>query len=389
MRLSDTQLEKIKQKYNVNRLWSWSRVNCFMTSPYEYYLRYIKKEQEDRQDCVYATLGTIAHECLDNYYEHEINYENMLGQFEDGWLTSIDICNLKFDRNNEEKNSAIKEKYKNNLIHFFRNHNTYKQELTIEKPVIVNINNNIFVGYIDALYFDDGFYNIIDFKTSSIYTGKTLEEHSGQLVLYAYGLSQMYNIPLDKIKIRFNFLKYVNIEYKQKNGIVKTRTVERCKIGESIQANAKMWLKEYGYTDEIDRYLKELIDTNTIEYLPEYVQKQYKISDCHVYIQLTDKLLNKWITVISDTIQDIQSRENDYKETLSDKCFWDNEESIKQQSYYFSTLCGYSTNKHKPYGEWLDKYNASLNRTDVFENIGKNNVSSKTNDVDLSWLNKI
>lgn len=389
MRLTDNQLEKIKAKYNANRLWSWSRVNCFMTSPYEYYLHYIKKEQEDRQDCVYAALGTIAHECLDNYYEHKIKYEDMLNQFEDGWLTSIDICDLKFDRNNEEKNNSIKEKYKNNLIHFFKNHDTYKQELIIEKSVVINVNNNIFIGYIDAMYFDNGYYNIIDFKTSSIYTGKTLEEHSGQLVLYAYGLSQMYNIPLDKIKICFNFLKYVNIEYRQKNGVIKTRTVERCKIGESIQTNAKMWLKEFGYRDKSDEYLKKLIDTNSISCLPESVQVQYKISDCHVYISLTNESVNEWIATISNTIQDIKSRESDYAETLSDKCFWDSEESIKQQSYYFATLCGYSANKHKPYGEWLDKYNAAQNGTDTFDNIGNITNITKANTMDLSWLDEV
>ena len=34
----------------------------------------------------------------------EIEYKDMIGEFADGWLTAIDIADLKFDRNDEEKN---------------------------------------------------------------------------------------------------------------------------------------------------------------------------------------------------------------------------------------------------------------------------------------------
>ena len=172
-RLTTEQLDNIKQKYNVNKIWSWSRVNTFMTSPYEYYLKYVIKAKEDRTDCCYTTLGTICHDTLDNYYENKIPYEKMIDNFEDGWLTAIEIADLKFDRNDETKNSNIARKYKTDLQHFFKNHTKYKYPLSIEKPVVINVDNNIFVGYIDAIYKDDDdVYHIIDFKTSTQYTGK-------------------------------------------------------------------------------------------------------------------------------------------------------------------------------------------------------------------------
>lgn len=83
----------------------------------------------------------------------------------------------------------------------------------------------------------------MDWKTSSIYKGKKAENECGQLVVYAIGLNQQ-GVPMDKIRICWNFLKYVSIQYEQANGAVKTREVERCKIGESLQTNAKMWLKK-------------------------------------------------------------------------------------------------------------------------------------------------
>lgn len=45
-RLTYEELEKIKKEYNVSRLYSWSRVNCFMTSMWEYYLKYVLKKKK-------------------------------------------------------------------------------------------------------------------------------------------------------------------------------------------------------------------------------------------------------------------------------------------------------------------------------------------------------
>lgn len=398
-RLSTEELNNIKEKYNVSRIWSWSRVNTFLTSPYEYMLKYVKRVAEDRQDCAYTTLGSLSHDTIDDLYESRIKYEDMISQFEDGWLTAIDIADLKLDRNDEEHDEKLKSKYKYDLQHFFRNHVVYEYNIMIEKPVVAKIGSNVFVGYIDAIYRDnDGNYNIIDFKTSSIYTGKTLDEHLGQLTIYAIGLNQA-GVPLDNIKIGFNFLKYVTIQYEQKNGTIKTRNVERCKIGESLQSNAKMWLKSLGYEDDVDYYLKTLLDTNSIAVLPEDVQEKYVVTDCHVFTELDQKLIDKWTDTIVSTINDIEMREKDYEETNSDKCFWDSDESVKKQSYYFSTLSCYSPNLHKPYKEYLDKLEAAKSGSNLFDGVGKDcncdimstsNVICKDKEkIDLSWLDSI
>lgn len=386
-RLTNEELEKIKQKHGVSRLWSWSRLNTYMTSKYEYFLKYILKTPEDRCDSCYTTLGTICHDALDKFYENKIKYEDMINDYNDGFLTAIVIADLKFNRSDEDKNKSIGEKYNENLVHFFNNHTIYKHKLLIEKPIVVNINGNVFVGYIDGLFKDDdGYYHILDFKSSSIYSGKILEEHSGQLTLYAIGLHQM-GVPMDKIKAAFNFLKYCTIKYEQKNGEIKYRNVERCKVGESLQSNARTWLKAFKY--EPDEYLKLLLDTNSIECLPKEVQKKYEITDCHVYLDLS-KLVDEWVNVITNTIQDIELREVDYMDTKSEKCFWDSEDNVKAQSYYFSNLCSYSPNKHKPYGEYLNKLEQQKNGSDLFDGVGANisNVKTSKKD-DLSWLDSI
>lgn len=392
MRLTSKELQNVMKKYNVDRLYSWSKVNCFMTSPYEYFLKYVLHKEEDNDNCSYGTMGGLCHSILERFYGKEIKYDDMIEEFDDSWITAIEIADLKFDRNNEEKNARIRDKYKENLSHFFKNHVQIEKKLALEKFMTAKIGHSVLQGYIDAIFKDDdGNYNIIDWKTSSKYSGKTAEEKSGQLVVYAIGLNQV-GIPFDNIKICWNFLKYVTIQYQQKNGAIKTREVERCKIGESLQSNAKVWLNAGGYNT--DEYLKLLLDTNSIDCLPDDVRDKYVISDCYVYIPLTEKLVNKWINEISVTIKDIELREKDYAGTKNEKIFWDSEESIKAQSYYFSTLCGYSANLHKPYKEYLEKLEADKNGTNMFGGVGEKDddkVKSKSGKVedDLSWLDNI
>lgn len=390
-RLTYDELEKIKQKYNTDRLWSWSRMNTYMTSKFEYLLKYILKSKEDRCDSCYTTLGTVCHDTLDRFYEGEIKYEDMIDDYNDGFTTAITIADLKFNRSDEEKNKSIGEKYNENLVHFFKNHTVYKYKLLVEKPIVVNIDGNVFVGYIDALYKDDDdYYHIIDFKSSSIYTGKTLEENSGQLTIYAIGLHQL-GIPYDKIKAQFNFLKYCTIKYEQKNGAIKYRNVERCKIGESLQSNAKTWLKHFGY--EPDEYLKMLLDTNGIDCLPEEVKEKYEITDCHVDVDLSDKAIKKWFDIVTDTLIDIEMREKDYEETKSLQCFWDDEADVQAQSYYFANLCAYSATKHLPYKAYLEKFEAAQKNNDMFSGLlsssSSNVINNKSDEVDLSWLDSI
>lgn len=390
-RLSYEEIEKIKKKHNVKRVWSWSKMNTYMTSKFEYLLKYILKSKEDRCDSCYTTLGTICHDTLEKFYEGEIKYEDMIDNYNDGFTTAITIAELKFCRSDETKNDSIGMKYNENLVHFFKNHTIYKYKLLVEKPIVVNIDGNVFVGYIDALYKDeDGNYYILDFKSSSIYTGKTLENNSGQLTIYGIGLSQL-GIPIEKIKCLFNFLKYCTIKYEQKNGAIKYRNVERCKIGESLQSNAKTWLKHFGY--EPDEYLKMLLDTNSIDCLPEKVKEKYEITDCHVDIGFDEKLIQKWSDIVTTTLNDIELREADYEETKSLQCFWDDEEDVKAQSYYFANLCGYSATKHLPYKAYLEKFEAAQKSNDMFGGLlgstSSNVINNKNDEIDLSWLNNI
>lgn len=391
-RKTKEELNEIMKQEGCSRIWSWSRFNTFKTSPYEYLLKYIQHKEEDRQDCIYASTGSLAHDILEKFYTGEIKYEDMINEFENGWVVLRNIAQLKFDRNNEEKDENIGEKYYQDLQHFFKNHTVLKYKPVLEQFVKVKIGNNLFHGYVDCCMKDDElYYHIIDWKTSSEYKGDKAKKECGQLVTYALALNQM-GVPMDKIKIAWNFLKYCSVQYEQANGAVKTRVIERFELGEKLQSNLKVWLKKLGYEDQMDKLLKMVIDTNGIECLPKDVQEKYVISDYYCYVDLTDDLINMWVDDIITTVHDIELREKDYEETFSDKCFWDTEESVKKQSYYFATLSGYSGKLHKPYAEYLEKLEAAQSGNifgGVSSTASSKVIENKNNEVDLSWLDNL
>lgn len=377
-RLTKQQLDELMKKENVSRLWSWSRIHCFQTSMFEYYLKYVKHEKEDRQNCIYVVTGGLCHDIIEKYYTGQINYDDMINEFEDGFLVAYDIAQLKFDRNDEEKDKRIGVKYYECLQHFFKNHKPLEYKPAIEKFIKIRVGSHLLNGYVDCCFKDgDGVYHIVDWKSSSIYRGRKMEEECGQLALYALGLHQA-GIPLENIRICWDFLKYCTIQYEQKNGAIKIKDVERNKIGESLQTNSRMWLKSAGYSEEeTDEYLKMLLNANSIEVLPKEIQEKYTISDCFVYVPLTQELIDKWVNVVETTIRDIYAREIDYEKTKNPKCFWDDEESVRAQEYYYAVLCAYSPNKMLPYKEYLDKLEAQKNGQNLFGGLLGDSVKSK------------
>ena len=395
MRLTYEELENVKKKFGVDQLWSFSKFDSYRTSKYEWMLKYIKHLPENNEkQSAYASLGSAVHDVLEGLYDGSVKYEDMADKFEDIWMTNIDIAQLVFDRNDSTKNENIKNKYYLNLIHFFKNYNKLPYKMQNEQFVTIKITDNIVMqGYIDAIYKDeDDIYTIVDYKTSTQYSGKAIEEHAAQLVLYSEALRQL-GVPKDKIRCCWNFLKYVNVDCEQMNGKIKTRSIERYEIGEKLQSSVKSWLKKLGHEDKMMEYLDEMVRTNDIKCLPKDVQSKYKISDCYVYIDDIWAFYNNLKEEIIETIEEINQKVEEYNYLISigdengaEKLFWDDEESLKNQVYYYNNLCGYSIPTVKPYKQYLDKITAEKNG-DVFGTFHSNKDEYDEND--LSWINDL
>ena len=389
MRKTKQELNELCTNFNVDRLWSWSRVNTYKTSKYEYLLSYILHMKPDRETSIYGAAGGSCHNILEKLYNKEIKYNDMINEFEEA-LVMLEIADLKFDRSNDEKNETIKQKYVENLRHFFKNHIQLEQKIITEQFITIKVGKYYLQGYIDACFKDNkDSYTILDFKTSSIYKGDKAIKEAGQLILYSEALRQL-GVPLEKIKICWDFLKYASVTTQQANGKENIRQIERYKIGESLKTNAKMWLKKCGYEDELDYYLNLLADTNNIECLPNEVKEKYEIKDCYVYVDLTEDLVNDFLSGLEETIDDMVAKEEEYKTNKDENLFWDNEESVEKQSYYFANLCAYSANLHKPYAEYLDKIKKKQQENnDVFGGVGNGLTNETDDDLDLEWLNSL
>lgn len=354
-RKTKEELNAICKKYNTDILWSWSRYNTYKTDHYSYFLKYVNNIKEDRRDSIYAVSGGYCHDIIEKYYNGTITQEDMINEYEDSLLT-MNIAEYKYDRSDEDKNTAIAEKYENCIRHFFRHHiKPNNLNMLLEMFCTIQVADNIiFQGYIDncGVYIDENGKKkivITDYKTSTIYKGEKLEKESGQLYLYAEGIRQKTGMSLDDISIRYLFLKYVNVKYLQANGTWKERQIERNQIGSKLVSTAKMWLKKCGYNP--NDYIDDIVLYNSIDSLPDDVKEKIIISDCYVYLPLTQENINNLKADIIETVTEIETKTKEYEKTNDENIFWT--DITEKNEYFFSVLSGYSRALHKPYDEYL------------------------------------
>lgn len=393
IRKTRDELNELCKKLNVDILDSWSKYHCYKQDKWEAFLKYVLHEKEDRTNGIYAVSGGYCHDIIEKLYSGEIEYKDMINMYEDSLLT-MNIAELKYDRNDAEKNEKIANKYESCIRHFFKNHNVIKQPHRIEHFITIRITDDIVLqGYIDFLFtekYTDENGNgktrirIVDWKTSTRYSGKKIDSECGQLVIYAEGIRQALDIPLEDIICEWNFLKYVTVTYEQKNGKKKDRYIERNVIGESLVNTAKMWLKEFGYEDDMESYIDKMILDNTIDCLPKEVRDKFEIKDCYVQVPLSEEKIDELKSDIADTIHEFRDKEKEYKETKDEMLFW--QDVTDEDAFRLATLSGYSRALHKPYDAYLKDQDMFKNNTD--EDL--DNIENNTEEDDLlSFLNSL
>ncbi len=394
-RKTKEELNEICKQLNVKTLDSWSKYHCYKQDHWEAFLKYILHEKEDRTNGIYAVSGGYCHDIIEKFYKDEIKHEDMIDLYEDSLLT-MNIAELKYDRNDSEKNEKIATKYENCIRHFFRNHDVIKKPHRIEHFITIRISEDIVLqGYIDFLFtekYQDENGNertrirIVDWKTSTRYTGQKIDAECGQLVIYAEGIRQALGIPLEDIICEWNFLKYVTVTYEQKNGTLKDRYIERNSIGESLVNTAKMWLKHFGYEDDIDSYIDTMILDNTIDCLPSEVRDKFTIKDCYVEVSLNEEKIEELKADIVAVIHEFREKEKEYKDTKDEMLFW--QDVTDADAYRLATLSGYSRKLHKPYDAYLKEQEMFQNNTDDEEDDNSSNPSNEDEDL-LSFLDSL
>lgn len=358
MRATKGQLEKIKEKHGVESLYSWSKYNTYKTDPYGYLLKYIKRIPETKQN-IYSYEGGKIHDVIETFYNKEIKYEDMIQKYEE-ILFEANMKELKYNRKDEISNRKIGDKYEECIRLFCKQHIPVKTKLILEQFVVIKVGDYVFQGYIDAVTKDEeGIFHIIDWKTSTRYTGQKAIKECGQLVLYAESMIQK-GIPLEKIKICWNFLKYCTITQqlkgidKETNKNKKRDTVAlRNEWVSKISSNLRMWLGQAGHNEmEIDEMVSEAIKNNNLDNIPQEIKDKYEMKDCYTYVELTQELIDNLKKDIIATLDEIGMLEKSYEATDDDRLFWTHID--KQNEFFFSNLMGYSAKVHKPWKEYLE-----------------------------------
>jgi PD-(D/E)XK nuclease superfamily len=362
VRLNHEQLELIKEKLGVDTLWSYSKVSTFSQCTWLFKLKYIDKVKVQK-DNVYTFFGNIAHDIIQGLYEKKHEYKDMINIFEQK------VLEWRVDDNPKLKFSSDKERdgYIENLKHYFTHTDVIPYNVVNEKPVIAVFQGKdkyVFQGYVDTEYTDDkGNLIILDYKTSSMsgFTGKKLIEKSKQLIIYAIGISQFRKIPLEKIRIRYDMMKYCNVSYMQKNGKIKTTKAERRLWVAKISNQIRKDLERLGIDPiTIDGMVKEAINRNTLDNMPKEVQDKYTISNCYIDIQLTDEVVKELESELTSTLDKIvaKSKEEDVEEAFA-------RNRIEQSdSYYCTNLCD-ARDHCKYYKEYKEHSTMFLDKKDA------------------------
>lgn len=348
-RLSYEQLEGIKEKFDVDRIWSYSRLSTFIDEPWIYRKQYLEKV--GNPDNVYSYWGTIAHDLIQGMYEGEHTYEEMSDILESKiieWRTTR--SDLKF------MNQKVEDGYIKNLQDYFKNTEVIPYEVTNEKPVCVHIydkerkENIALIGYIDSEYVDDeGYFNIVDFKTSSNsgFSGKKLKEKARQLSLYAIGVNQFRGIPFEKIRLRFDMMKYYEVRFMQKNGKIGKSKQERSKWVQGMTKRIQKELFDLDYDPlESDEMMEIAILNNNLDNLPKEVQEKFTLHNLYIDVQITEDEAEELKQFVCDTVADIKEREKgDWDETFPEPLI------NASNNFYFNQLAPHLLKHHKRYQE--------------------------------------
>lgn len=386
MRLTYDQLNIIKDKLGVKKMWSYSKISTFLQCLNLYKLKYIDKEKGIRDSC-YTHFGTVSHDTVQGYYEGKSkSHEDMVKKWNEA------VLKWKLDGKKELQFTSDDERdhYIANMEHYFKNTNLIDADVVNEEAVLAIFfgkEKYVFQGYIDSKYTDkDGNLVILDYKTSSIsgFSGKGLFEKSKQLLIYAIGMNQFHNIPFEKIKLRYDMMKYVNVTFKQKNGNYNTTKAERraivAKISGQIRKKFKMpydkiaelekeikkltrkmnakcrtpeeveglgvaigdlehEIKEnekFLYSEEeITKMIEDGIEKNSMADFPQFIQDEFKIDNCYIDVPVTEEyvgLIRQEVVKALDKITELTAME-DKEEAFKRDRIQDSEQ------FYCTNLC--------------------------------------------------
>lgn len=307
-RLTREETQALIEKHKVDRIWSWSRISTFLSQPWVYRMQYLEKVKVNTSS-VYTEFGTLCHDLVQDMYDGKHKAEDM------GDLFAEAVVEWRLDPNAHQfMSDNVEDGYIKNLTHYFNNPEVISYKIKNEQTIQIRIADDImFVGYADSMYIDEeGVLHLIDFKTSSRgeFTGAKFKKSSRQLLLYAIGVHQMTGLPYNRIKPQFDMMKYIKVHRLQKNGKWRESIQERASWVASQGNQIRKMLSDAGCSIfEIDDYVIEASEQNTLDSLPDYVQDNFRTESCYLDVEISDDIAEEYIEWMRDVVNGLRSKE--------------------------------------------------------------------------------
>lgn len=273
-------------------VWSISRLNSYNNCAYGYKRTYVGEDRSRGKDNIYSFAGSEIHDVLEDIYNDKANKDD-LKQIYEGIITKSKLFGINFPNENIENN------WRSDMEHFVANFVKLDKKMITEKHFLLQVEDDIWVqGYIDALYKDeDGTLTVLDWKTSSKFTGQALIDAGRQLLLYKLALEQTSDYKVSKIA--WFMLKYVYVSY----GNRKSMRSRRSWVKDTKNPIVKALIK-HGEEDFVAELMfEEASKNNNLNNLPKEVQDQFVLEDCILEYEITDERIDECLSYIKNTVK--------------------------------------------------------------------------------------
>ena len=210
------------------------------------------------------------------------------------------------------------------MEHFVDNFKPLDKKIITEKHFLFEVVDGIWIqGYIDAMYQDkNGDVVVIDWKTSSKFTGDKLTEAGRQLLLYKMAVERLTNHKVSRVAwfmIKYAYVKYGN----------RKKMCSRRKWVQEMKTQIMTQLKKLDNEDFINEMLlEEAIKNNSLNNMPKEIQDYFQLEDCILYYDVTDNNMDECLNYIEKTVNAIESEEN-----------WNPVEINKKTEFFCNGLC--------------------------------------------------
>lgn len=206
---------------------SFSQYSTYSSCPQQYKLRYIDKLGESSAN-IYTIFGTSIHETIQHFLSVMYGVSKKQAMEIDTDKLLLDWMRKEYTKETEKLSEGtictqleleefygdgrrILEWFKAKIDKFYTK--TGFELVGIEIPLNAKIKEGVqFIGFIDVVMRDlsDNSIIIIDLKTSTMGWNKYAKADkfkNAQIVLYKKYYSELFNIPLDKIKVEYQIMR--------------------------------------------------------------------------------------------------------------------------------------------------------------------------------------